>query len=112
MLGYMQNIENYALYTHNQFLQMGVAFGVPGLLFYCLWLLKTAKQCWKVAFKGRYWMIACTILMLVVANLTESYLVAYFYFCGVVFFLLCGMIKTEAAELDASDPPKPQRKKK
>lgn len=111
MLGYMQNIENYALYTHNQFLQMGVAFGVPGLLFYCLWLLKTAKQCWKVAFKGRYWMIACTILMLVVANLTESYLVAYFYFCGVVFFLLCGMVRTEAAELDASDPSKPQRTK-
>lgn len=109
ILGYLQNKENYMLYTHNQFLQIGVAFGIPGLIFYCGWLVKTAKQCWKVAMNGRYWMVACTVLMLVVANLTESYLIAYFYFCGSVFFLVCGMIRAEAAELDAPVQNKPQK---
>ncbi|MBR5704774.1 MAG: O-antigen ligase family protein [Deltaproteobacteria bacterium] len=114
VLGYVLNKENFMMYTHNQFLQIGVAFGIPGLIFYCIWLLKTAKQCWKVAFHGRYWVIACMVLMLVMANLTESYLVAYFYFCGSVFFLVCGMIRSEAAELCASNetrPQKPTRKK-
>lgn len=115
MLGYLQNIENYMMYTHNQFLQVGVAFGIPGLIIYCVWLLKTAKQCWKVALKGRFWMVACTILMLVAANLTESYLIAYFYFCGSVFFLVCGMVKAEATELSVSVQNKPlkfEKKKK
>ena len=112
ILGYVQNKENYSLYTHNQFLQMGVAFGVPGLAVYCGWLLKTAKQCWKVAFHGRYWMLACMVLMLVVSNLMESYLVAYFYFCGSVFFLVCGMVKAEAAELSLSKQTIPQTKAK
>ncbi len=99
ILGYVRNIENNAGYTHNQFLQMAVAFGVPVLAMYCVWLAKLAKQCWQVAFKGRYWMLSCMVLMLVLSNLMESYLVAYFYFCGGVFFLVCGMVKVEADEL-------------
>lgn len=109
ILGYLQNKENYMLYTHNQFLQMGVAFGIPGLVFFCIWLLQTAKQCWKTAFKGRYWLIACMILMLVLSGLMESYLVAYFYFCGSVFFLVCGMVRSEQPELNSDAQDKPQK---
>lgn len=109
ILGYIQNKEEYVLYTHNQFLQMGVAFGVPGLAFFCIWLFKTAKQCWKIAFEGKYWMITCMILMLVMSGLMESYLVAYLYFCGSLFFLACGMVKSEMSELSANVHQKPQK---
>ena len=112
VLGYLQNVENYAMYTHNQFLQMGVAFGIPGLAVFCVWLLKMAKQCWKVAFHGRYWMLSCMILMLVLSNMMESYLVAYFYFCGSVFFLVCGMVKAEADELTTYGQAVPQTQAK
>lgn len=109
ILGYVRNMENNAGYTHNQFLQMAVAFGVPGLAMYCVWLVKTAKQCWTVVSKGRYWMLSCMILMLVLSNIMESYLVAYFYFCGSVFFLVCGMVKAEAEELAVPVQNKPQK---
>ena len=51
MLGYILERENYMMYTHNQFLQMGVAFGVPGLAMYCVWLVKTAINCVRVGLK-------------------------------------------------------------
>lgn len=109
IIGYVRNVNNNANYAHNQFLQMAVAFGVPGLAMYCIWLTKLAKQCWEVAFKGRYWMLSFLVLMLVLSNLMESYLVAYFYFCGSVFFLVCGMIKAEADELAVPVQNKPQK---
>ncbi len=110
MLGYLQNKENYVMYTHNQFLQMGVAFGVPGLVFYCVWLVRTAVKCIRVGLKTEIWVIPVMVLMLVLSNIMESYLVAYYYFCGGVFFLICGWVLSEAEK----NPPvrKPHRKKR
>ena len=110
MLGYILERENYMMYTHNQFLQMGVAFGVPGLAMYCVWLVKTAINCVRVGLKKEIWVIPAIVLMLVVSNLMESYLVAYFYFCGSIFFLLCGWVLSEA-ETDPV-PSRPGRKKR
>lgn len=94
-IGMMRNEPDNAKYAHNQFFQMLLAFGIPGLGLYIAWLVNLAKRCFRVGMKTVYFMLPVTVLMLIIGNLAESYLVAYSYFCGSVFFLVCGMVKCE-----------------
>lgn len=94
-IGMMRNEPDNAKYAHNQFIQMLLAFGLPGLGLYIAWLVDLAKRCFRVGMKTVYFMLPVTVLMLIIGNLAESYLVAYSYFCGSVFFLVCGMVKCE-----------------
>ena len=89
---------NYNFYTHNQFLEVLVSNGIPGLLLYTAWLVLIAKKCIKTIVlrnsktqKGLV-VIGGMIMMLVIANLLEATLLYYRYFTAGLFFLLCGII--------------------
>ncbi len=114
-IGMMRNEPDNAKYAHNQFIQMLLAFGLPGLGLYIAWLVDLAKRCFRVGMKTAYFMLPVTVLMLIIGNLAESYLVAYSYFCGSVFFLVCGMVKCEDESLkerEAAQSRMNHRKKK
>ena len=85
-------------YTHNQFLEVLVANGIPGLVLYLAWLVLIAIKCVKNVLlkdgsmqKGMI-VIGGMILMLVIANLFEATLVYYRFFTEGIFFLLCGIV--------------------
>jgi len=108
------------MYTHNQFLEIGVAMGFPGLILYFIWLVRIAFNCIKVglapednAARGAF-ALPVIILGLVIANLTEATLLFYHFLPGAFFFLLCGMVTAEGKQLDlpAFLQLKPNKKKK
>ena len=93
------------LYTHNQFLEIGVAMGFPGLLLYLLWLVLIALHCLKVGFSPESsasgtFALPAVVLGLVIANLTEATLLFYHFLPGAFFFLLCGFVTAEGRKLD------------
>ncbi len=92
------------MYTHNQFLEIAVAHGFPGMLMYLAWLAMIAKSCVKIVLgkikemnKGLI-VLAGMILMLVIANLMEATLMYYRFFTEGVFFLICGIITYRVKE--------------
>ena len=83
-------------HAHNIILQFGICFGVPAMIAFLAFLVSIAIKCVRILcslndihFKAAY-TIPVTILMLVVLNLAEAYLVAYFSIMSCVFFLFCG----------------------
>ena len=87
-------------HAHNIILQVGVAFGVPVMTAFIAFLFSIAIKCYRIIFceyhrpfHGAY-AIPVTILMLVVLNMAEAYLVAYFSIMSSVFFLFCGWVST------------------
>ena len=85
-------------HAHNIILQLGICFGVPVMIAFLVFLLSMAIKCIRVLFSlnGNHFAGAFTIpimiLMLVVLNLAEAYLIAYFSVMSSVFFLFCGWI--------------------
>lgn len=104
MLDYVMN-ANFGMYTHNQFLEMGVAFGVPGMLLYTAWLVLVARACLRIGLnrsenvKSADRAVPVVVLSLVVANLTEAMLVGCSYMPGSLFFLLSGWVCVKARNL-------------
>ena len=98
-IGIVRNNPDNVLYAHNQFLQVLLSFGLPGLAFFCVWLVKTAVRCVRTGMKSSAYGLSAVVLMLMVANMAESYLTAYFYFCGGMFFLIAGFVT--ACDADA-----------
>ena len=92
-------------YTHNQFLEIGVAYGVPALLVYIVYCVLTARSCLRILFAGRDRVtpaerfVPLAVLMIVVANLMEAFLLAQMTITGVVFFLLGGWCMDRARRL-------------
>ncbi len=91
-------------YTHNQFLEVLVANGIPGLMLYLAWLVLIAIKCVKKVLlkdssmqKGMI-VIGGVILMLVAANLFEATLAYYRFFTEGMFFLLCGIVAYQSEE--------------
>ena len=91
------------LYTHNQFLEIAVAHGIPGLLMFLVWLGMIARSCVKIVsgkiesmYKGMIILVGI-ILLLVVANLTEATLMYYCFFTEGIFFLICGIVTYNTA---------------
>lgn len=86
--------------THNAFLDVGVEFGVPAMLAFLAFSVKIVVRCFRLLLitKGedfkKLFMIPLTILTLLILNLTEGYLVAYFCIQSYIFFLFCGWVVT------------------
>lgn len=88
----------YPLYTHNQFMEIGVAYGVPAMVLYTLWLAALAVRCLRVGLAGQEKLslapriLAVLLLVMVINNLAEATLLFYRYLSGSIFFLAAGYI--------------------
>ena len=86
------------IYTHNQFFEIAVSHGVPGLMLYLAWLAMVARSCVKIVIGGKkethsgMVVLAAMILMMVLSNLMEATLMYYRLFMEGIFFLICGMM--------------------
>jgi len=76
---------------HNQYMQMSVCFGFPGLAIYTAWSVCMAVRCLKRLDSAKNILLCSVILMLVTLNMFESYLYCMTDVMGSVFFLLCGI---------------------
>lgn len=85
-------------YTHNQFLEVLTAWGLPAMLIYLLWLVLLAGKCWRIgvaAFERvslAERVLPLLILLLVINNLFEARLLFYRYVTGNIFFLVAGYV--------------------
>lgn len=93
------------IYTHNQYMEIGVSLGFPGLILFLAFLVLTARNCLVIAlsreqrpFPGFY-VVPAIIFMLVVSNLTEAILLFYHYLNGSFFYILCGWVALESHKL-------------
>lgn len=84
------------MYTHNQFLEIAAASGIPALFLFLAWFALICKDAYRLIFvnKDRSALlgIPALILTLVLANLTEATLLYYHFLSGYVFFFLCGYL--------------------
>ena len=80
--------------THNQFLEILLAQGLPALVFYCVWLVWTAGKSLALAFRSKSadgrWLLPLPLLFLVIDNLSETMLAGRGHFVGGLFFLIAG----------------------
>ena len=93
------------MYTHNQYLEMGVCMGIPAMLAYVAFTVFEAIQCFRVCFadRGRVTLaerwITLAVLGLVIANLPEAMLLGNAYMPACFFFILCGYCSRRGREL-------------
>ncbi len=112
------SIEN--LYTHNQFLEVGVALGVPGMLLFILFVALLAIYSYRIAIKHnegkKAWIIISMVVTLLIANLSEATLMFYRYLSSYPFFLLsgwiCGTSMQQTARLEEMNRKNSKKKKK
>ncbi|MBO4836972.1 MAG: O-antigen ligase family protein [Clostridia bacterium] len=86
------------VYTHNQFLEIGVATGVPAMAVYCTWLAVLGVRGFKIL-KSKpehlaSWCLVAFILVLIAANLPEATLFYYEFITGAMFVFLCGWLSS------------------
>lgn len=85
-------------HAHNIILQVGVSMGVPAMIAFIVFLIIIFLKCFRLVFKAtgkdlnRFGMITIIIGSLVLMNMAEAYLVAYYAIMSSVFFLACGSI--------------------
>ena len=84
------------MYTHNQFLEIGVAVGVPAMACFAVWLFLLGKDCVGLCRNGRkrreIYYISLILLVFTLANMLEATLLFYGYIISYVFFFLAGWI--------------------
>lgn len=84
------------MYTHNQFLEIGVAVGVPAMACFAVWLFLLGKDCIGLCRKGgkrrEIYYISLILLAFTLANMLEATLLFYGYIISYVFFFLAGWI--------------------
>ncbi len=87
-----------AAHAHNAVLQVGVAFGVPAMIAFIIFLICIFMKSIRILFVKNEqlfchaYMVPVVILCLVVMNLAEAYLVGYYAIMSSVFFLFCGWV--------------------
>ena len=87
-----------AAHAHNVILQFGASFGVPAMIAFVIFLIRICIKCVRAVLDfnspnyGHRMMIAITVASLMLMNLAEAYLVAYFSIMSCVFFLFCGFL--------------------
>ena len=88
-------------YSHNQFLEIALGFGLPALLLFLAWLLVLFTLSLRLLLRGsvRDAVLPVLLLALVIANLTEAYLVYYHYLPGAAFFLVSGFAAEKARRI-------------
>jgi len=88
----------YAINTHNQFLEVAMAYGVPAMAAFLLWLLMLAKCSWKIGTASFQTtslaerLLPLLLLVLIVNNMFETKLLFYRYVAGCVFFFIAGHV--------------------
>ena len=84
------------VYTHNQFLEIGLANGVVGLGIFIAWFALVVRDMWRMVFvrkeKTVLLCIPVMILTLALANFFEATLVYYGFISSYAFFFLCGIL--------------------
>ena len=83
------------MYTHNQFLEIGVAVGVPAMVCFAVWLFLLGMDCAGLCRKGgkrREVYISLILLAFTLANMLEATLLFYGYIISYVFFFMAGWI--------------------
>lgn len=122
VISMMRTISNGALelYTHNQFLEIGVALGAPGLCIFVAWTALILRDAFRMLFvrkEGlRSLIVIAVVAALAIGNLTEATLLFYGFITGSVFFLLCGWISVrgekEARKLTRQEQRRLERKRR
>ena len=84
--------------THNVFLDVATEFGVPAMIAFVVFTVKIVIRGFLILFQTKgeefkiTFMIPLTVFTLLILNLTEGYLVAYFCIQSYIFFLFCGWL--------------------
>ncbi len=95
----------FSMYTHNQFLEIGVDTGLIGLGIFGFWFIRVIIQCWKLYFKEKNktyrLLIPWFIALLMAGNMFEATLLFYRFMTAYIFFILCGMMSVPSSELKA-----------
>ena len=85
-------------HAHNIVLQVGASMGVPAMIAFTVFIVRITIQCVRayIESKGlkikKTFMIPAIIASLLIMNLAEAYLVAYFSVMSCVFYLACGIL--------------------
>ena len=92
----VESLTGKGLNTHNQFLEVLLAYGLPSLILFLLWLLWTAGKSMSLGLRDQSpdnrWQLPVVLLLLVVNNMAETMLVARGHFVGGFFFLIAGYV--------------------
>ena len=82
--------------THNQFLEVLLAYGLPSMLLFLAWLIPVARNSialgLDVEAPDNRWMLPAVLLLLIVNNMAETMLVGRGHFVGGMFFLIAGYV--------------------
>lgn len=88
----------YAMYTHNQILEVVMGYGLPAALVFVAWLCLAALRSWRMGTAplgsvsaGRR-VLPLILLLLVTNNMFEASLLFYRYITGSLFFLVAGYV--------------------
>lgn len=96
-------------YTHNQFLEIGLSLGFPGMILFILFVILLAKNSYRISIKHneglQAWIAVSIVVTLLVANLTEATLMFYRFLSSYPFFFFSGWICGTAAQQAESDEP-------
>ncbi len=93
------------MYTHNQYLEIGAAMGIPALMGYIAFSVVLGIRGARIllAERGRVTLqerfIIILILSLVIGNLPEGRLIGNGYMTGCFFFLMCGWCSRRSRDL-------------
>ncbi len=83
-------------YTHNEFLEIAAAMGLPGLAIFLVWLGIAVRDTWRMYFVRKEWTLMMCLPVVFAALLAANMMEAHLIFCehlnGYVFFLVGGMI--------------------
>ena len=93
------------MYTHNEYLEVGMAMGIPAMLAYIAFSVFLGIRCVRIALAdhGKATLgerfVPVLVLSLVVGNLTEAMLMGYGFMTGCFFFLMCGWCSRRSRSL-------------
>lgn len=94
------------MYTHNQFLEIGVALGVPGMCLFIAWFVLVLKDCWHLFFIKKdtrnALFVPMILMVLTVANMAEATLMFYRFITSYAFFFFCGWVNGRVQPAKAS----------
>ncbi len=86
----------YVFNTHNQFLEIALAIGVPAMLAFLILILYTVRNSYKLYRNPdsslTAMMIPLILTAILIANFTEATLLFYRFISSYVFFFLCGWV--------------------
>ena len=95
MINQMMGTDVYA-HAHNQLLQIAASIGIPGLCIFLAWFYIMLRDSYRLYFVQKnqtlFLFVPVLIMVLMLSNMMEVFLVFYNHISGLVFFLICGML--------------------